>query len=126
MRLPIPLLQRIIGKPVAHFEGSGHKRAVGRVSLRTRATVYPLHGDLLEDPLAVNLNDISAETIGYTAFRAFMPFSSMVITIPINAEGGAKSVQLRCRVMNCTRISDGRFRVAAMFLGIWQVRVLAM
>ncbi len=124
MRLPIQIMQRIIGHPVAHFSGSGHKRALGRVAVKTRATLFPLQGDLIEDPFSVMLSDISGETVGLTSPRAMMPYSSMIISVPLSGEDEEKSVAIRCRVVRCTRSRDGRFSIAAQFLGLCQLQHL--
>ena len=124
MRLPIQLMQRIIGHPVAHFSGSGHKRALGRVAVKVRATLYPLQGDLIEDPFSVMLTDISAETAGLASPRAMMPYSSMIISISLSGDEEEKSVAIRCRVMRCVRSRDGRFNIAAQFLGLCQLQHL--
>jgi hypothetical protein len=101
---------------VARFEGSGHKRAVGRIAVQSSAIVYPLQGDLLEDPFSVMLDDISTETVGFTAFRALMPFSSLVISMPTPGDAPGKTLEIRCRVVRCSRLPHGRYRVGAQFL----------
>jgi hypothetical protein len=123
MRLPAQLLQKIIGHPVAHFSGSGQKRALGRITIKSFANLYPLNGDLLDDPYSIQLCDISYETVGLISSRAMMPHASMFISIPI-AGDGEKSVAIRCRVMRCTRRRDGRFSVAAQFLGLCELQSL--
>jgi hypothetical protein len=124
MRLPIQIMQRIIGHPVAHFSGSGHKRALGRVAVKARATLYPLQGDLIDNPFSVTLSDISAETAGLTSPRAMMPHSSMILSIPLSGEEEEASVAIRCRVTRCTRMRDGRFNIAAQFLGLCKLEQL--
>jgi hypothetical protein len=124
MRLPVQLLQRIIGHPVARFSGSGHKRAIGRIEICADATAYPLHGELLDDPFAVTLEDISAETVGFTSMGAVMPSSTTVLSIPLDEEDGEGSVAIRCRIVRCTRQRDGRFHVAAQFLGLCEIQHL--
>jgi hypothetical protein len=124
MRLPIQLMQRIIGHPVAHFSGSGHQRALGRVAMKARATLFPLRGDLIDDPFSVTLSDISTETAGLTSPRAMMPYSTMILSIPLSADDEETSVAIRCRVVRCTRMRDGRFNIAAQFLGLCQLQHL--
>ena len=124
MRLPIQIMQRIIGHPVAHFSGSGHNGALGRVVVKVRARLFPLQGDLIDDPFPVMLSDISAETAGLTSSRAMMPHSSMILSIPLSGEDEEKSVAIRCRVTRCTRMRDGRFNIAAQFLGLCQLEHL--
>lgn len=123
MRLSAKTLQQIIGHPVARFSGSGHKRALGRVAVESVATLFPLHGDLLDDPIAVTLRDISAETVGLTSPGAMMPYSSLILSIAIGGDEG-KPINLRCRVTRCSRLRDGRFNIAAQFLGICQLQHL--
>jgi hypothetical protein len=122
MRLPIQLLQQIIGHPVSGFSGRGQKRAMGRVAVQAFASIYPLNGDLLDDPFPVTIRDISAETVGVTSNRAMMPHASMVIGIPIKGE--KDPIAVRCRVARCTRLKDGRFALAAQFQGICQLQHL--
>ncbi|MCE0484999.1 MAG: PilZ domain-containing protein [Methylacidiphilales bacterium] len=124
MRLPIQLLQKIIGHPVSHFSGSGHHRAVGRVAVETTATVFPLQGDLLDDPFTVTLSDISAETVGLTSPWAMMPHSTLILSIPLAEGEKQKPAIVRCRVMRCSPDRDGRFHVAAQFLGLCTIQNL--
>lgn len=124
MRLPVQLLRRIIGHPVAKFSGSGHKRAIGRIEIGAHATVFPVSGDMLDDPFPVALTDISAETVGLKAMRAVMPSSSIVLSIPLAEGEEEETVAIRCRIMRCTRQRDGRFHVAAAFLGLCQIQHL--
>jgi hypothetical protein len=124
MRLPIQIMQQIIGHPVSHFSGSGHKRALGRVVVKVRAALYPLQGDLIDNPFSVMVSDISAETAGLISSRAMMPYSSMILSVPLSNEEEEASVAIRCRVTRCTRMRDGRFNIAAQFLGLCKLEQL--
>jgi PilZ domain len=113
MRLPAHLLQQIVGHPVAHFSGSGHKRALGRLTLETPASVYPIHGDILENPIQVTVHDISAETVGLVSPQAMMPSANLAVRISLP---NGESIAIRCRVTRCVRQADGRFSLVARFL----------
>jgi hypothetical protein len=115
MRISAQLLQKIVGRPVAHFSGSGQKRALGRITFSASASAFPIHGDLLDDPYTISLCDISYETVGFVSSRAMMPHASLVIRIPL-AGDEEKAVAYRCRVMRCTRRRDGYFSLAAQFI----------
>jgi hypothetical protein len=117
-------MQRIIGHPVSKFSGSGHKRAVGRVALKGWAMLYPLQGDLIDDPFSASLCDISTETLGLISTRAMMPQSSVIVALPFPGEGVAASVAIRCRVMRCTRNRDGRFSIACQYQSLCQLETL--
>jgi len=115
MRLSAQIIQRIVGHPVDRFSGSGRQRALGRVSLHNPATIFPLQGDFLGDPISVTLRDISAETIGLATPQALMPFSSLIVSIPLP---DSQLLAIRCRVMRCTRLHDGQFALAAQFVSV--------
>jgi len=115
MRLSAQIIQQIVGHPVDHFSGSGRQRALGRVELRNPATIFPIQGDFVGDPISVTLRDISAETIGLTTPLAFMPFSSLIVSIPLP---DSELLAIRCRVMRCTRLHDGQFALAAQFVRV--------
>jgi PilZ domain len=112
MRLPAHLLQKIIGRPVDHFSGSGHKRLLGRVEIDGQASVFPIHGEVLDDPINVTLEDVSAETVGLVMPQAMMPASNLVIRIRLS---DGQYLAIRCQVMRCSRQTDGRFRLVAQF-----------
>jgi hypothetical protein len=122
MRLPTQLLQRIIGHPVAHFSGSGHQRALGRVEVQTSATISPVHEDVFDDPFPVTLSDISTETVGLISPRAMMPNSNIILSIPVSAGDDPMPVTIRCRIMRCLGLRDGRFTVVAEFLSICPIQ----
>jgi hypothetical protein len=115
MRLSAKIIQQIVGHPVERFSGSGRQRALGRVELRSPATVFPIQGDFIGDPISVTLRDISAETIGLATPQAVMPFSSLIVSIPLP---DSEPLAIRCRVMRCTRIHDGQFALAAQFVSV--------
>jgi hypothetical protein len=115
MRLFPQIIQQIVGHPVVQFAGSGRQRALGRVELRNPATIFPLLGDFLGDPIPVTLRDISAETIGLATPQALMPFSSLIVSIPLP---DSQLLAIRCRVMRCTRLHDGQFALAAQFVSV--------
>jgi len=115
MRLSPQIIQRVVGRPVERFPGSGRQRALGRVELRNPATIFPVLGDFLGEAISVTLRDISAETIGLTTPLAFMPFSSLIVSIPLP---DSELLAIRCRVMRCTRLHDGQFALAAQFVSV--------
>jgi len=115
MRLSPQIIQRVVGRPVVHFSGSGRQRALGRVELRNPATIFPLLGDFLGDPVSVTLRDISAETIGLVTPQALMPSSSLIVSIPLP---DSELLAIHCRVMRCTRLHDGQFALAAQFVSV--------
>ncbi len=121
MRLAAHLLQQIVGHPVAHFSGSGHKRALGRVTLETQATIFPIHGELLDNPIQVTAHDISAETVGLVSSTAMMPSANFAIRFSL-ADGDA--IAIRCRVTRCVRQTNGRFALAADFIEQMDVQTL--
>jgi len=123
MRLAAQILQKIIGHPVSHFSGSGQKRALGRIAIKSLAKLFPLHGDLLDEPFLVTLCDISYETVGLISPRAMMPHAGMILSIPLPGDED-KSIAIRCRVMRCTRGMGGRFSVAAQFIGLCDLKIL--
>ena len=106
-------MQQIIGHPVAQFSGSGHNRALGRVEVQKSATLFPIQDEIVGPSVYVSIRDISAESIGLTSAVAMMPFSSLILSIPITE---SESIALRCRVMRCTRIFGGQFTIVAQFL----------
>jgi hypothetical protein len=113
MRLPAQLLQQIIGHPVAQFSGSGHQRALGRVELQRSATIFPIRDEIVGPSIFVSLRDISAETVAINSVIAMMPFSHLIVTIPLEEE---QAVAFRCKVTRCTRVFGGQFAVVAQFL----------
>ncbi|MGD0462352.1 MAG: PilZ domain-containing protein [Tepidisphaeraceae bacterium] len=113
MRLPAHLLQQIVGHPVAHFSGSGHKRALGRVTLETQATVSPIHDDLLDNPIDVTVHDISVDAIGLVSPQAMMPSANLAVRIPLSDD---ESLAIHCQVTRCVRQADGRFALVAKFI----------
>ncbi|MGD0388978.1 MAG: PilZ domain-containing protein [Tepidisphaeraceae bacterium] len=115
MRLSAQIIQQIVGHPVDHFSGSGRQRALGRVELRNPATIFPIQGDFVGDPISVTLRDISAETIGLATPQALMPFSSLIVSVPLP---DSQLLAIRCRVMRCTRLHDGQFALAAQFVRV--------
>ncbi|HEX4055700.1 MAG TPA: hypothetical protein VHX86_15660 [Tepidisphaeraceae bacterium] len=112
MRLPAHLLQQIIGHPVDRFSGSGHKRLLGRVDVGSQATVFPIHGELLDEPIPVTVRNVSAETVGLILLRAMMPSAGLIIRFPL-ADG--QFLAIRSRVMRCSPQANGRFYMAAQF-----------
>jgi hypothetical protein len=121
MRLPAHLLQQIVGHPVAHFSGSGHKRALGRVTLENQAAIFPIHGDLLDNPVQVTAHDISAETVGLTSPQAMMPSSTFAIRFSLADDD---AIAIRCRVTRCARQANGRFALVAEFIEQMDVQAL--
>ena len=121
MRLPAHLLQQIVGHPVAHFSGSGHKRALGRLTLGTPASIYPIHGEILDNPIQVTVHDISAETVGLVSPQAMMPSANLAIRIPLP---DGESIAIQCRVTRCVRQADGRFALVAQFIGFIDIESL--
>jgi hypothetical protein len=113
MRLPAQLLQQIVGHPVAQFSGSGHKRAFGRVDVQKSATIFPVRDEIVGPSIFVSIRDVSAESIGLSSAVAMMPFSSLILSIPVS---GTETVALRCRVMRCTRVFGGQFSLVAQFV----------
>jgi hypothetical protein len=113
MRLPAQLIQQIVRHPVVRFSGPGRQRALGRIPLNGPATIFPVQGDFLGDPISVTLCDLSAETIGLSTPDALMPFSSLIVSIPLP---DSQPLAIRCRVMRCTRRQDGQFALAAQFV----------
>jgi hypothetical protein len=113
MRLSTQIIQQIVGHTVAHFSGSGHKRALGRIELNNPATIFPIYDDLIGDPIPVVLRDISRETIGMSCHQALMPSSNIILSIPIPS---AEELTIRCRVMRCVRTGYDEFAVAALFV----------
>jgi hypothetical protein len=113
MRLPATLLQQIIGHPVSQFSGSGHQRALGRVELQRSATIFPIRDEIVGPSIFVSLRDISAETVAINSVIAMMPFSHLIVTIPLEEE---QAVSFRCKVTRCTRVFGGQFAVVAQFL----------
>jgi hypothetical protein len=112
MRLSAQLLQQIVGHPVDHFSGSGHQRALGRVAVGSQVSVFPIRGDLLDDPMPATLRDISTETASLTMLQAMMPSARLIVRIPV---ANGQSVAIRCRIMRCSRQQDFRFSMAAQF-----------
>jgi hypothetical protein len=112
MHLPAQLLQQIIGHPVAQFSGSGHHRALGRVELQKPATIFPLHDEIVGPSIFVSIRDISAETIGLNSAVAMMPFSSLILTIPVS---DSQTIAFRCKITRCTRLFGGQFSLVAEF-----------
>jgi hypothetical protein len=106
-------MQQIIGHPVAQFSGSGHNRALGRVEVQKSATLFPIRDEIVGPSVYVSIRDLSAESIAFTSPLAMMPFSRLVLSIPIKEN---ESIALRCRVMRCTRIFGGQFTIVAQFL----------
>ncbi|MGD0768500.1 MAG: PilZ domain-containing protein [Tepidisphaeraceae bacterium] len=121
MRLSAQIIQQIVGRPVERFSGSGCQRALGRVELRSPATIFALEGDFLGDPISVTLRDISAETLGLLTPQALMPFSSLVIAIPLP---DSEPLAIRCRVVRCTRLPEGQFSLVAQFVQIIDSQIL--
>jgi hypothetical protein len=121
MRLAAHLLQQIVGHPVAHFSGSGHKRALGRVTLETQATIFPIHGELLDNPIQVTAQDISAETVGLVSSMAMMPSANFAIRFSL---ADREYLAIRCRVTRCVRQANGRFALAADFVELMDVESL--
>ena len=121
MRLPARLLQQIVGRPVAHFSGSGHKRALGRVTLETRAAIFPIHGEVLDNPIQVTVHDISAETVGLVSPEAMMPSAHLAIRIDVP---DGEAIAIRCQVTRCVRQADGRFALVAEFVELIDVESL--
>jgi hypothetical protein len=113
MRLPVKIIQQIVGRPVAHFSGSGHKRALGRIEMQAPATISPIQEELVGDPIPVTLRDISAETVGMSVPQALMPSSSFLLSIAIPS---SDDLTIRCRVMRCVRAGFDEFSVAAQFV----------
>ena len=113
MRLAAQIIQQIVGHPVVRFSGPGRHRALGRIPLNGPATIFPIQGDFLGDPISVTLRDISAETIGLSTPNALMPFSSLIVSIPLP---DSQPLAIRCRVMRCTRRHDAQFALAAQFV----------
>jgi hypothetical protein len=121
MRLPATILQQIVGHPVDHFAGSGHKRALGRLTVDRSAFLFGIRDELLDDSFDVTIRDVSAETIGIETPRAMMPSSSMIVQIPMS---GSDSLAIRCKVMRCTRMREGGFILAAEFTEIIDPQIL--
>lgn len=121
MRISAHLLQQIVGRPVAHFSGSGHKRALGRVTLETPATIFPMHGELLDNPIQVTAQDISAETVGLVSSEAMMPSANFAIRFSL-ADGEALAIH--CRVTRCVQQAAGQFALAAEFVELMDVQSL--
>jgi hypothetical protein len=121
MHLPAHILQQIVGRPVAHFSGSGHKRALGRVTLETPATLFPIHGDLLDNPVQVTAHDISAETVGLVSSLAMMPSANLAVRFSLP---DGEAIAIRCRVTRCVRQQNGRFAIAAEFVSLIDVQSL--
>jgi hypothetical protein len=121
MHLPAHLLQQIVGHPVAHFSGSGHKRALGRVTLETQATLFPIHGDLLDNPIQVTAHDISAETVGLVSPLAMMPSANFAIRFSLPDD---EALAIRCRVTRCVQQPNGKFALAAEFISLIDVETL--
>ncbi len=115
MRLPAHLLQQVVGHPVAHFSGAGHKRALGRVTVDSQAEIFPIHGDFLDPPIPVTVHDISAETVGLVSPQAMMPSASLAVRIPL-ADG--QYLAIHCQVTRCLRQADGQFALVAQFIRI--------
>ena len=115
MRLSAQIIQQIVGRPVDRFSGSGCQRALGRVELRNPATIFALEGDFLGDPIPVTLRDISAETLGLVTPQALMPFSSLIVSIPL---ADSEPLAIRCPVMRYTRLPEGQFALVAQFVQI--------
>ena len=113
MRLPAHLLQQIIGRPVDHFAGSGHKRLLGRVDISKPASVFAMHGEVLDDPVSVTLRDVSAETVGIVTPSAMMPSANFVVRVVLPDD---QYLAIRCSVTRCSRRDDGRFQLVAEFL----------
>ena len=113
MRLPAHLLQQIIGHPVAQFSGSGQKRALGRIDVQKSATMFPIRDEIVGPSVFVSIRDVSAETVGLTSAVAMMPFSSLVLSIPLS---DGQTLALRCRVMRCTRLFGAQFSLVAQFV----------
>jgi hypothetical protein len=113
MRLPAQLLQQIVGHPVAQFSGSGHHRALGRVEVQKSATIFPIRDEILGPSIFVSIRDVSAESVGLSSAVAMMPFSSLLLSIPVS---DGQSLALRCRVMRCTRVFGGQFNLVAQFI----------
>ena len=113
MRLPAQLLQQIVGHPVAQFAGSGHKRALGRVEVHKSAAMHPIRDEMIGESIFVSIRDVSAETIGLSSPIAMMPFSSLILSIPVD---NSQNIALRCRVMRCTRNFGGPFSLVAEFV----------
>jgi hypothetical protein len=112
MRLPAKLMQQIIGHPVAQFAGSGHQRALGRVELQRSATIFPVRDELVGPSIFVSIRDISAETVGLNSAVALMPYSSLILSIPLDE---LDAVAFRCRVTRCNRVFGGQFSIVAQF-----------
>jgi hypothetical protein len=112
MRLAANLLQKIVGRPVDHFAGSGHQRALGRIEVQKSATIYPIRDAILEDAIFVSVRDVSAETIGLSSSVAMMPFSSLIVKIPLP---DSQMIAVRCRVTRCTRAFGPQFSIVAQF-----------
>jgi len=113
MRIPSRILQQIVGRPVDHFAGSGHKRALGRLTVGNSASLFVIRDNLLEDPYEVVLRDISAETVGIETPRAMMPSALLVLRIWLSV---SESLAIQCRVTRCTPVPEGGFVLAAEFL----------
>jgi PilZ domain len=113
MRLSATILQKIVGRSVGHFSGSGHQRALGRLEVKNPAMLFPVRDNQLEDPFEVKLRDISAETVGIDTSRAMMPSAKLVIDIRLSE---SETLAIQCRVTRCSPGSAGRFILAAQFV----------
>jgi len=121
MRLPAHILQQIVGHPVDHFDGSGHKRALGRLLVGTAASLFPIRDNLLEDPFEVTLRDVSAETVGIDTPRAMMPSAGLVIRISLS---DSEVLAVQCRVTRCSPLREGGFILAAKFIRLLDPQIL--
>ncbi len=74
--------------------------------------VFPVRGELLDEPFPATVNNVSAETVGLVQTRAMMPSAGLVIRIPV---ADNQYLAIRCRVMRCSHQSDGRFFLVAQF-----------
>jgi hypothetical protein len=115
MRLTGKVLQEIIGRADVRFSGTGTHRALGRLTVDAPATLFPVHDDLLEDPIEVMVQDISAETVGIASRYAMMPGSGLVVCLP---RKDAEAVAVQCEVLRCNPLGNGQFAIGARFMAI--------